>query len=70
MNALLFKSLIIDLSFIYISTIEVLTDKGAQYNNSIIIEILKIFFKQNYIIINLVQNTIWRNINYVVVQMQ
>ena len=70
MNALLFKSLIIDLSFIYISTIEVLTDKGAQYNNSIIIGILNIFFKQNYIIINLVQNTIWRNINYVVVQTQ
>ena len=70
MNALLFKSLIIDLSFIYISTIEVLPDKGAQYNNSIIIGILNIFFKQNYIIINLVQNTIWRNINYVVVQMQ
>ena len=49
MNALLFKSLIIDLGFIYISTIDVLPDKGAQYNNSIIIEILKNFFKQNYV---------------------
>ena len=48
-NALLFKNLIIALGFIYISTIDVLPDKGAQYNNSIIIEILKNFFKQNYV---------------------